>query len=67
MKNGILKWWKFDVALETNCAIRSDSMTTEQLLIALASKFQEIADNTTDVETESELNELIEKIYESVF
>lgn len=42
-------------------------MTTEQLLIALASKLQEIADNTADVETESELNELIEKIYESVF
>jgi len=42
-------------------------MTTEQLLIALASKLQEIADNTVDVETESELNELIEKIYESVF
>lgn len=42
-------------------------MTTKQLLIALASKLQEIADNTADVETESELNELIEKIYESVF
>lgn len=52
---------------EPNCAIRGDSMTTEQLLITLASKLQEIADNTADVETESELNELIEKIYESVF
>ena len=42
-------------------------MTPKQLLVALASKLQEIADNTADVETESELNELIDKIYESVF
>lgn len=37
-----------------------------QLLIALASKLIEIADSTTDVETQIELNELIDKIYETV-
>ena len=42
-------------------------VTPKQMLIALASKLQEIADSTVDVETESELNEVIEKIYESVF
>lgn len=39
----------------------------KQLLIALASKLQEIADSTVDVGTQLELNELIETIYESVF
>lgn len=42
-------------------------MTPKQLLVALANKLQEIADNTADIETQDELNELIEKIYETVF
>ncbi|MGG5739711.1 hypothetical protein [Bacillus cereus group sp. IBL03679] len=35
-------------------------------LLVLSTKLQEIADNTADMETESELNELIDKIIESV-
>ncbi|WP_276568562.1 hypothetical protein [Bacillus thuringiensis] len=35
-------------------------------LLALSSKLQEIADNTSDMETEVELNELINKINESI-
>lgn len=35
-------------------------------LLALSTKLQEIADDTYDVETEMELNELIDKINESI-
>ncbi|WP_257142382.1 hypothetical protein [Bacillus thuringiensis] len=35
-------------------------------LLALSTKLQEIADNTADMETEAELNELIDKINESI-
>ncbi|WP_279538720.1 hypothetical protein [Bacillus sp. XF8] len=35
-------------------------------LLALSTKLQEIADNTVDVDTEMELNELIDKINESI-
>lgn len=41
-------------------------MLDKQLWLALAAKLQEIADNTVDMDTQQELNELIEKIYESV-
>ncbi|MED2748980.1 hypothetical protein P4278_12960 [Bacillus thuringiensis] len=35
-------------------------------LLALSAKLQEIADNTADLETAAELEELIEKINESI-
>ncbi|WP_283092819.1 hypothetical protein [Bacillus cereus] len=35
-------------------------------LLALSTKLQEIANNTADMETEAELNELIDKINESI-
>lgn len=35
-------------------------------LLALSTKLQEITDNTADMETELELNELIDKINESI-
>ncbi|WP_265327806.1 hypothetical protein [Bacillus mycoides] len=35
-------------------------------LLALSTKLQEIADNTMDMETLTELNELIDKINESI-
>ncbi|MDR4986199.1 hypothetical protein ACPCH0_15695 [Bacillus bombysepticus] len=35
-------------------------------LLALSTKLQEIADDTCDVDTEMELNELIDKINESI-
>lgn len=38
----------------------------KQLLLALASKLQEIADNCIDVDAQSELNELIDAIYASI-
>jgi len=41
-------------------------MTMNQLLTALASKLIEIADNTVDMDTQEELNELVDKIMESV-
>lgn len=41
-------------------------MTMKQLLSALASKLMEISENCADVDTQSELNELIEKIVESI-
>lgn len=41
-------------------------MTMNQLLTALSLKLSEIAENTVDMDTASELNELIEKIVESI-
>jgi hypothetical protein len=41
-------------------------MTINQLLTGLASKLMQIADNTADVDTANELNELIDKIVESI-
>jgi hypothetical protein len=41
-------------------------MTLNQLLTGLANKLIEIAENTADVDTANELNELIEKIVESI-
>lgn len=35
-------------------------------LLALSAKLQEIADDTADIDTEMELNELIDKINESI-
>ncbi|WP_256869665.1 hypothetical protein [Bacillus sp. CDB3] len=35
-------------------------------LLALSTKLQEIADNTSDMETLTELSELIDKINESI-
>lgn len=39
---------------------------SSDFLLALSTKLQEIADNTADLETASELNELIDKINESI-
>lgn len=39
---------------------------SSDFLIALSTRLQEIADNTADMETEAELNELIDKINESI-
>lgn len=36
----------------------------KELWLAMASKLQEIADNTVDLDTSLELNELVDKIYE---
>lgn len=41
-------------------------MNNTQMLVALASKLMEISENCIDVETQSELNELVDKIMESV-
>lgn len=41
-------------------------MTLNQLLIVLANRLIEIAENTADAETENELSELVEKIIESI-
>ncbi|WP_304521941.1 hypothetical protein [Bacillus toyonensis] len=35
-------------------------------ILELSTKLQEIADNTADLETQSELNKLIDKINESI-
>lgn len=35
----------------------------KQLWLAMASKLQEIADNTADLDTSCELNEIVDKIY----
>jgi predicted house-cleaning noncanonical NTP pyrophosphatase (MazG superfamily) len=37
-----------------------------EFLIAMSNKLQEIADNTTDMETKRELDDLIEAIVESL-
>lgn len=36
----------------------------KELWLAMASKLQEIADNTVDLGTSLELNDLVDKIYE---
>ena len=41
-------------------------MNINQLLSGLANKLIEIADNTVDMDTQEELNELIDKIVESI-
>jgi hypothetical protein len=41
-------------------------MNNTQVLVALASKLMEISENCVDVDTQSELNELVDKIMESV-
>ncbi|GAB6423336.1 hypothetical protein bcgnr5372_27970 [Bacillus luti] len=41
-------------------------MASKSFLLALSTKLQEIADNTSDMETLTELNELIDKINESI-
>lgn len=41
-------------------------IASTNFLLALSAKLQEIADDTCDVETEIELNELIDKINESI-
>ncbi|CUB56724.1 hypothetical protein ACT7C1_04485 [Bacillus paranthracis] len=40
--------------------------TPTDFLLALSTKLQEIADNTADLETAAELEELIDKINESI-
>ncbi|AZF89226.1 hypothetical protein Goe5_c01200 [Bacillus phage vB_BthM-Goe5] len=35
-----------------------------RLWLAMAERLQEIADNTDDIDTSDELNEIIDKIYE---
>lgn len=37
-----------------------------EFLIAMSNKLQEIADNTVDVYTQSELNELIEQLVDAL-
>lgn len=41
-------------------------MYDKQLWLAMAAKLEEIAENTVDMDTKEELDELIGKIYESV-
>jgi|GEM_PF-4649012 len=41
-------------------------MTMNQILVGLAGKLMEIAENTVDVDTQDELNELVDKIMASV-
>ncbi|WP_179139734.1 hypothetical protein [Bacillus sp. CDB3] len=40
--------------------------TSTDFLLALSTKLQEIADNTADLETAAELEELIDKIVQSI-
>lgn len=52
--------------IKTKCKGVNRMKSVKQLLIELETELQEIADDSADVETQSQLNELIDRIWTSV-